>query len=142
MVDYVTVPQDSITNFFLAGVEQTFSSRLQAQLRGGVIFRSIEGGQEQANPDVEGSLNYALGARSSIAWTGRYGVEAQSTGSQSLNTPTFRTGLQFHYAITPRISSTLGFNYSQNENQPQTITTPGVTLVSENAYDVLLNLRY
>ena len=142
VVDYVTVPQDSITNFVLAGMEQTFSSRLQAQLRGGVSFRSIEGGQEQANPDVEGSLNYALGARSSIAWTGRYGVEAQSTGRQSLNAPTYRTGLQFHYAITPRISSTLGFNYNQNENQPQTIITPGVTLVSENAYDVLLNFRY
>ncbi len=83
VVDYVTLPQDSITNFFLAGVEQTFSSRLQAQLRGGVSFRSIEGGQEQANPDVEGSLNYALGAQSSIAWTGRYGVEAQSTGLQN-----------------------------------------------------------
>ena len=123
-------------------MEQTFNSRLQAQLRGGVSFRSIEGGQEQANPDVEGSLNYALGARSSIAWTGRYGVEAQSTGRQSLNAPNFRTGLQFHYAITPRISSTLGFNYNQNENQPQTIITPGATLVSENAYDVLLSLRY
>ena len=127
VVDYVTLPQDSITNFFLAGVEQTFSSRLQAQLRGGVSFRSIEGGQEQANPDFEGSLNYALGAQSSIAWTGRYGVEAQSTGLQNGNAPTFRTGLQFHYAITPRISSTLGFNYHENQNQPQTIITPGAT---------------
>jgi hypothetical protein len=142
VVDYVTLPQDSITNFFLAGVEQSFSSRLQAQLRGGVSFRSIEGGQEQANPDVEGSLNYALGAQSSIAWTGRYGVESQSTGRQSTSEPTFRTGLQFHYAITPRISSTLGFNYHENQNQPQTIITPGTTLVSANAYDFLLNFRY
>ena len=142
VVDYVTLPQDSITNFFLAGVEQTFSSRLQAQLRGGVSFRSIEGGQDQANPDVEGSLNYALGAQSSIAWTGRYGVEAQSTGLQNGNEPTFRTGLQFHYAITPRISSTLGFNYHENQNQPRTIFTPDATLVAANAYDVQLNFRY
>ena len=56
--------------------------------------------------------------------------------------PTFRTGLQFHYAITPRISSTLGFNYHENQNQPQTIITPGATLVAANAYDVLLNFRY
>jgi hypothetical protein len=143
VVDYVTLPQDSITNFFLTGVEQTFNSRLQAQLRGGVSFRSIEGGQDQANPDVEGSLTYALGAQSSIVWTGRYGVEAQSTGNrQSTSEPTFRTGLQFHYAITPRISSTLGFNYHENQNQPQTIITPGATLVAANAYDVLLNFRY
>jgi hypothetical protein len=142
VVDYVTLPQDSITNFFLAGVEQTFSSRLQAQLRGGVSFRSIEGGQDQVNPDFEGSLNYALGPQSSIAWTGRYGVEAQSTGNQNTSEPTFRTGLQFHYAITPRISSTLGFNYHENQNQPQTITTPGATLVGANAYEVLLNFRY
>ena len=100
VVDYVTLPQDSITNFFLAGVEQTFSSRLQAQLRGGVSFRSIEGGQEQANPDVEGSLNYALGAQSSIAWTGRYGVEAQSTGNQSLNQANRRSALACSF-ITP-----------------------------------------
>ena len=124
-LDYVTFPQDSVTNFFLAGVEQTLISRLQAQLRGGVSFRSIEGDQEQANPDFEGSLNYALGAQSSIAWTGRYGVQAQSTGLQNGNAPTFRTGLQFHYAITPRIRSTLGFNYSENQNQPQTFITPG-----------------
>src|SRR4029434_3674841 len=105
VVDYVTLPQDSITNFFLAGVEQTFSSRLQAQLRGGVSFRSIEGGQDQVNPDFEGSLTYALGQQSSIVWTGRYGVEAQSTGGrQNASEPTFRTGLQFHYAITPRVS--------------------------------------
>ena len=142
VVDYVTLPQDSITNFFLAGVEQTFNSRLQAQLRGGVSFRSIEGGQDQANPDVEGSLTYALGKQSSIAWTGRYGVEAQSTGLQNTTEPTFRTGLQFHYAITPRISSTLGFNYHENQNQPQTIITPGANLVAANAYDVLLNFRY
>jgi hypothetical protein len=142
VVDYVTLPQDSITNFFLAGVEQTFSAKLQAQLRGGVSFRSIEGGQEQTNPDVEWSLAYALGAQSSIAWTGRYGVESQSMGRQSVNEPTFRTGLQFHYVITPRISSTLGFNYHEDQNQPQTIITPGATLVSANAYDVLLNLRY
>ena len=142
VVDYVTLPQDSITNFFLAGVEQTFSSRLQAQLRGGVSFRSIEGAQDQVNPDFEGSLNYALGPQSTIAWTGRYGVEAQSTGNQNTSEPTFRTGLQFHYAITPRISSTLGFNYHENQNQPQTIITPGATLVAANAYDVLLNFRY
>ena len=143
VVDYVTLPQDSITNFFLAGVEQTFNSRFQAQLRGGVSFRSIEGGQDQVNPDVEGSLNYALGAQSSIAWTGRYGVEAQSTGgSQNASEPTFRTGLHFHYAITPKISSTLGFNYHENQNQPRTIITPGATLVAANAYDVLLNFRY
>jgi hypothetical protein len=142
VVDYVTLPQDSITNFFLAGVEQTFNSRLQAQLRGGVSFRSIEGGQKQTNPDVEGSVNYALGPQSSIVWTGRYGVEAQSTGNQTASEPTFRTGLQFHYAITPRISSSLGFSYHENQNQPRTIITPGATLVAANAYDVLLNFRY
>jgi hypothetical protein len=144
VVDYVTLPQDSVTNFFLAGVEQTFNSRLQAQLRGGVSFRSIEGGQDQVNPDFEGSLTYALGEQSSIAWTGRYGVEAQSTGTtrQSASEPTFRTGLQFHYAITPRVSSTLGFNYHENQNQPQNFITPGAALVAANAYDVLLNFRY
>jgi hypothetical protein len=143
VVDYVTLPQDSITNFFLAGVEQTFSSKLKAQLRGGVSFRSIEGGQDQVNPDFEGSLDYALGPQSSIAWTGRYGVEAQSTGGgQSASEPTFRTGLHFHYAITPRISSTLGFNYHENQNQSQTITTPEATLVAANAYDAQLNFRY
>ena len=144
VVDYVTLPQDSTTNFFLAGVEEAFSSRLQAQLRAGVSFRSIEGAQEQTNPNVEASLNYALGPQSSLIWTGRYGVEAQSTGvrNNTSSEPTFRTGLQFHYAITPRISTSLGFNYHENQNQPRNITTPAATFVAANAYDVLLNLRY
>src|SRR5262249_21488364 len=34
-VDYVTAPQDSTTHFALAGVEQSFSQRLQAQVRAG-----------------------------------------------------------------------------------------------------------
>ena len=61
----------------------------------------------EVDPEVEGSLDYALGRHSSIGWTARYGVE-QPTEQNSAGQVTFRTGVQFRYAFTARISSAVG----------------------------------
>ena len=68
-VDDVTLPQDSITKIFLAAWRGAdLYSGFKLSFAGGVSFRSIEGGQDQVNPDFQGSLNYALGPQSSIVW--------------------------------------------------------------------------
>lgn len=153
VVNYDSFPRDSITHFALAGVEQSFSSRLQAQLRAGASFRSIEQGEYQVNPDFEGSLDYALGRESSLSLTTRYSVEEAAAGLQSslsgttLSRTTFRTGLQFHYSFTSKISSSIGLNYHHDENQsglPVTgvIGIPPTPAFTTDAYDFLLSLRY
>ena len=145
LVNYVTNPLDSTTNFALAGVEHVFSPRLRGQFRGGVSFRSFDQGGSEVDPEVEGSLDYALGRHSSIGWTARYGVE-QPTEQNSAGQVTFRTGVQFRYAFTARISSAVGFNYQHNDNQGGVSSTGSVqptgASFATDAYDVLASLRY
>jgi hypothetical protein len=145
VVNYVSSPLDSTTSFLLAGVEHSFSRRLQGQFRGGVSFRSFDEGGSEVNPDFEGSLNYVLGSHSSIGWTAQYGTE-QSTEQNVASQITFRTGLQFRYAFTARISSAISFNYQHNDNQGGVTTTGSVAPTggsfATDAYDVLADLRY
>ncbi len=122
-----------------------FNRRLQGQFRGGVSFRSFDQGGSEVDPEFEGSLNYTLGSHSSIGWTARYGVE-QATEQNSTGQTTFRTGLQFRYAFTGRISSAVGFDYQHNDNQGGVPTTGSVGTTggsfATDAYDVLVSLRY
>ena len=145
LVNYVSNPLDSTTNFFLAGVEHSFNRRLQGQARGGVSFRSFDQGGSEVDPEFEGSLNYALGIQSSIGWTARYGVE-QPTVQNAASQVTFRTGLQFRYAFTARISTAIGFDYQHNDNQGGAPTggsvNPTAGSFASDAYDVSVGLRY
>jgi len=118
------------TQSLVAGLEQSFSPRLQAGLRSGVQFRS--GGQ--IRPYVETSLRYelpgqggyglgqtgrTLGTQSSnstyILWTTRYSIEESDVQTQT-GRETFRTNLLLNYAITERISAGLGLSYSHGDN--------------------------
>jgi uncharacterized protein (PEP-CTERM system associated) len=139
-VDYVTAPQDSMTHFILGGVEHAFSSRLQAQARAGVSFRSFDQGGSETDPTFEGSLNYLPGRHSSLSWTMRYGVEEGNTIGLSGQT-TFRTGLQFQYAFTQRLSTSLGFYYTHSD-QSDSILSPGLQSSSSDAYDFSIGLRF
>ncbi len=141
VVDYVTAPLDSTTHFALLGAEQSFSESLQAQIRAGASFRSFQQGGNNVNPVFEGALNYALARRSSISWTVGYSVE-QPTEPGSLSQTTLRTGLQFRYGFTSRISAALGFNYQHNESQSGSSVTTAGAASAFDAYDLLLSLRY
>jgi hypothetical protein len=140
-VDYVTAAQDSTTHFALAGVEQSFNPRLHAQVRAGASFRSFQQGGDSVDPVFEGSVSYALPRNGSIDWTAGYSVE-QSTTSGSSGQTAFRTGLQFRYGFTSRISSALGFNYQHTENQTGTSATLFGPTSPPDAYDFLVDLRY
>ena len=126
-------------------MEHSFNRRLQGQFRGGVSFRSFDQGGSETNPDFEGSLNYVMGSHSSIGWTAQYGTE-QPTEQNVTTQTTFRTGLQFRYAFTARISSAIGFNYQHNDNQGGVPTAGSVQPTggsfATDAYDVLVDLRY
>ncbi len=142
LVNYVTAPLDSTTDFFLAGLEHTFSPRLRAQFQAGASIRSFNNaGGSQTNPDFDGSLNYALGAHSALSLTGSYSVEQpqqQGVATQK----TLRTGLQFSHAFTGRISSSLSFGFSHEDNQQGTSLATIGSSFTEDVYDVSLSLRY
>jgi opacity protein-like surface antigen len=124
---------ESTTQSLILGLEQSFSPRLQAGLHSGVQFRSSgnNGGSSgnnggQTSPYLETSLRYNLeslaktairgsGASTYIIWTTRYSIE-ESDLQQASGRETFRTNLQLNYAMTARISASLGLTYSNGDN--------------------------
>lgn len=141
VVDFFALARDSTTHYATFGVEHSFSQRLQAKVRMGASFRAFERGGESVDPDFEGSVDYLLNRKSSVAWSIRYSVE-QATTPESFSQTTFRTGLQFRYEVTPRVSSAIGFNYHHDENQPLGSSGGTESISSVNAYELLLNVHY
>ncbi len=141
IVTYDNFPRDSTTHFLLAGVDHSFSPRLSASVRGGVEFRSYEDNGDRTSPYFEGTLKYALGSRSSVSWTNRYSIEEPDVpGSPSRRT--FRTGLQVSYAVTPRITATLGAYYEHDDNEGGIVGNDSSPSFSEDSFDLALAVRY
>jgi opacity protein-like surface antigen len=132
---------ESSTQSLVAGLEQSFSPRFHASLHSGVQFRSGNNG-DQTSPFVATSLRYelapiggyelaaqggyglgglgrTLGRQSAnttyIVWTTSYSIE-ESDVQTSAGRETFRTNLLLNYAITARISASLGLSYSHGDN--------------------------
>jgi hypothetical protein len=141
LVNYDTFPRDSTTHFALVGLEETFNPRLTAKMLGGASFRSFEQGENSVNPDVEGSVDYALARYSSLSWNFRYAVEEPSV-QQALSRTTFRTGLQLRYGFTAKFSSALGFFYHHDESTGGTTAATAGPAFSTSAYDLSLSARY
>src|SRR5207248_1994637 len=117
---------ESTTQSLVAGLEQSFSPRFKAALHSGVQFRSSGNNGEQTSPYVETSLQYELGSQGRTAsrqsgagtyiiWTNRYSIE-ESDLQQRAGRETFRTNLKVNYAMTARISASLGLSYSHGDN--------------------------
>ena len=142
LTNYVTAPLDSTTQFFLAGIEHRFSRRLNAQFQAGASILSYNAtGGSQTNPNFQGSLNYALGRRSALSWTGSYSVEQpqqQGVATQK----SLRTGLQLSHAFTGRISSSLSFGYTHQDNQQGTSFATIGSSFMEDIFDASLSFRY
>ena len=160
---------ESTTQSLVAGLEQSFSPRFQAGLHSGVQFRSGNNGG-QTSPYVETSLRYelapiggyelaaqggyglgglgrTLGRQSAnstyIIWTNSYSIE-ESDLQASAGRETFRTNLLLNYAMTARISASLGLSYSHGDNgtsnQISSRSLGGSS--TETAFDITPSVRY
>jgi len=152
---------ESTTQSLILGLEQSFSPRLQAGLHTGVQFRSSgnNGGSsgnngEQISPYLETSLRYNLeslaktairgsSAGTYIIWTTRYSIE-ESDLQQASGRETFRTNLQLNYAMTARISASLGLIYSNGDNGTgNQISSSSLGRSStETTFDITPSVRY
>jgi hypothetical protein len=141
LVNYDSFPRDSTTHFVLFGIEETFNPRLTAQLRAGPSFRSFEQGEDSIDPDVEGSVDYALARYSSLSWLIHYGVEEPAV-QQALSRTTFRTGLQLTYGFTAKFSSAVGLFYHHDETTGGTTLPTAGPAFSTDAVDLSLSARY
>jgi Putative beta-barrel porin 2 len=141
IVSYDDISRDSTTNFFLAGFDHSFSPRFNISFRGGAEFRNYDAGGDSGSPYFEGTLNYALGKDTSVAWTNRYAIEEPDVLLNPSRT-TFRTGLRLKHNFTARISGTLAAYYEHDAydaiNSFPTIS-PGF---NEDSFDLALSVRY
>jgi hypothetical protein len=139
----------STTHSLIAGLEQSFSPRLRADLRSGIQFRSGNNG-ERISPYVETSLQYVLGsgARTSsrrsyagtyIIWTSRYSIEESDLG---VPRETFRTNLKLNYAITARLAASLALIYSHGATDTSNQSTSLGESPTEDIFDITPSLRY
>lgn len=143
MVRYDNFPRDSDSHYLLAGFDHTFSPRVNASLRAGVEHRSYANLGEDISPYGEGTLNYALGSRTSIGWTSRYAIEEADVGGARGRT-TFRSGLRLTHNVTPRIVTSLAAYYQHDENDPNPtgffgFISPGF---AEDSLNLSLSVRY
>jgi hypothetical protein len=143
-------PLDSTTHFVLGGFDHTFNPYLTVSVRAGAQFRSYSDGGTRNSPYVEANLNYAVGRRTTISWTNRYGLEEPNVSTAS-NPTVFRTGLEGKFNLTPRIITTLGLYYVHSD-YPAAVTplffgdfiigeviTPPFT---QDEFDGTIGLRY
>ena len=144
---------ESTTQSLIAGLEQSFSPRLKAGLHSGVQFRSGNSGG-RTSPYVETSLRYELGSQvravsrrsgagTYIIWTTSYSIE-ESGQQQAAGRETFRTNLLLNYAMTARISASLGLSYSNGDNGTSNQISSGSLGGSstETTFDITPSVRY
>jgi len=143
---------ESTTQTLSIGPEQSFSPRFKASLQTGVQFRSGNSGG-QTSPYVETSLRYELGspvaasrvsgASTYIIWGTSYSIE-ESGQQQGGGRKTFRTNLLLNYAMTERISASLGLTYSNGgngtSNQISSRSLGGSS--TETTFDITPSVRY
>lgn len=135
IIDYESAPLDSTTHFLLAGLDHTFTPRLNGTFRGGVELRSSESNGFQASPYFQSALTYIL-HNGFVIWTNSYSIEESNTVGVS-SAPAFRTGLTLNYGLTRRLSGNLALFYVYGGNQ-----SGGTSSSSGNTIDISPSLRY
>ena len=135
IIDYESAPLDSTTHFLLAGLDHTFTPRLNGTFRGGVELRSSESNGFQASPYFQSALTYIL-HNGFVIWTNSYSIEESNTVGVS-SAPAFRTGLTLNYGLTRRLSGNLALFYVSGGNQ-----SGGTSSSSGNTIDISPSLRY
>jgi putative beta-barrel porin BBP2 len=121
---------DSTTHFLLAGLDHSFSPRLNATFRGGVELRSSQSNSDQPGPFFESTVNYAFARAGALTWTNRYSIEEPDVPG-AMSGAAFRTGLTLKYRLTRRLSGNLAAFYIHGDNG-----SGGSSSSTEDTFDI------
>ena len=141
LLNYESSIRDSTSNFFLAGLDHSFSPRFSISTRGGLEVRTYDNLPTRSDPYIEGTLSYALGPHFSLTWNNRYSIEEPDVAGSQART-TFRTGLIGSYKLTARILASLSAYYVHSNTDPSMVfifIQPGF---AEDSLDLSCSLRY
>ena len=139
IVSYENSFLNSQTHYALGGIDHVFNPRLSATFRGGAEFRSYDNAGDRTAPHFEGTVNYALGRRTSVSWVNRYGIEEPDTPNSQSRT-TFRTGLQTKFSLTSRIETGLDLFFVHDDYHALGPGTGGA--FSEDTFDTGFSFRF
>lgn len=145
IVDYTDSDnRNSTSHYLLAGVDHSFSPRLNISARAGVEFREYcdnglfgANGGDQTSPYGEFTLNYAIAQNTALSWTNRYSIE-QSDVPQLISRQTYRTAVSLRHNFTSRIVVGLNIAY-QHDDYDGNVFTAGF---EEDSFDLSLSARY
>jgi hypothetical protein len=140
IISYENSSLNSQTHYALGGIDHVFNPRLTATFRGGAEFRSYDTAGDRTSPYFEGTVNYALGYRTSVSWVTHYGIEEPDTPNSQSRT-TFRTGLQTKFNLTSRVETGLDLFYVHDDYHALPGGLPGGAF-SEDTFDVGLSAKY
>lgn len=105
---------DYTSQYFLAGIDHSFSRRTTGSFRAGAEVRDRDNGGSATNPYVEASFSHSVAKQTYVRWYGRYGFEDADIGN-STERSSLRTGISVQQRFTNRLAGNLGANYIHDE---------------------------
>ena len=142
LIDYTDDSnRDSFSNYFLAGLDHSFSPRFNVSFRAGVEIRNFDGNvggeEDRVAPYGELTLTYALAQATSITWANRVGL-GQPDSPESYSAMSYRTSLGVRHNFTSRISAGLNFAYQYDNNYGSF----GISGFDQQYFDLSIGVRY
>ena len=113
---------DSTSQYFLAGIDHSFSRRTTGSFRAGAEVIDRDNGGSDTNPYVEASFAHSVAKQTILRWFGRYGSENSSFGD-SIERTSLRTGLTLEQRFTNRIAGNVGLNYIADDSEGGTFSS-------------------
>jgi hypothetical protein len=110
MTEYDNNFGDNSSQYFLAGIDHSFSRRTSGSIRAGVELQDRDNGGNSSSPYVETSFSHSVAKQTYIRWYGRYGFESADIGDSTERT-SLRTGLSVQQRFNNRVAGNVGANY-------------------------------
>lgn len=138
LVNYMYDPALNVTtNYFLAGLNHSFSPKFTMSLRAGGEIQNQNSGGVSSSPYAEFTTSYQYQRYSNLQAYANYGFQ-YSNLALAQSDKALRLGITINQAITPKLIASLGFFY-EHDDYSTTSTVPGYT---EDTLNVNVGLNY
>jgi opacity protein-like surface antigen len=130
--------RDIFSNYFLVGVNHSFSPKFTVNLNAGAQVDIPRQGTTQTSPYAEMTTTYAYRRASNIQWYLHYGFDHSSLALNEKHTA-LRTGVRITQALTGKLSLNLGVFY-QHDDYSQTLGASNST--NQDTFDISTGLHF
>lgn len=131
--------RDVLTNYFLVGVDHSFTPKFTVSMRVGGEIQSQKVGGSFSSPYGEATLTYAYQKLSNIQGYVRYGFDYSNVTVNQTNRA-LRMGFQLNHGISPKLSFYLGCFYEHDDFS----SVPGFagSGYTDDSFSISTGIRY